>query len=116
MARVPFAFGLSLSGSRRAAGRSGRLMLTAGWAMWGSAGSRKLGRETTQFWVATLRFAMAALGLHLIGAAIWIGGLLALVAHLRGFPDDMRVAVTRFGAAALICVRAVGVSGVLEVR
>ena len=57
---------------------------------------------------------MAALGLHLVGAAIWIGGLLALVAHLRGFPDDMRVAVPRFSAAALVCVLAVGVSGVLE--
>lgn len=30
--------------------------------------------------------AMVALGLHLVGAAIWIGGLLTLVAHLRGFP------------------------------
>ncbi len=59
-------------------------------------------------------FAMAALGLHLVGAAIWIGGLLALVVHLRGFTDDMRVAITRFSAAALICVLVVGVSGVLE--
>jgi putative copper export protein len=58
--------------------------------------------------------AMAALGLHLVGAAIWIGGLLALVAHLRGFPDDVRVAVPRFSAAALVCALAVGVSGVLE--
>jgi putative copper resistance protein D len=30
--------------------------------------------------------AMVAPGLHLVGAAIWIGGLLTLVAHLRGFP------------------------------
>ena len=59
-------------------------------------------------------FAMAALGLHLVGAAIWIGGLLTLVAHLRGFTDDMCVAVPRFSAAALICVLAVGVSGILE--
>lgn len=59
--------------------------------------------------------AMVALGLHLVGAAIWIGGLLTLVAHLRGFPDDVRVAVPRFSAAALVCALAVGVSGVLAI-
>ncbi|HYN72865.1 MAG TPA: CopD family protein, partial [Nakamurella sp.] len=58
--------------------------------------------------------AMAALGLHLLGAAIWIGGLAALVAHLRKSPNDMRFAVTRFSVAAPVCVLAVGVSGVLE--
>lgn len=58
--------------------------------------------------------AMAALGLHLVGAAIWIGPLLAIVVHLRAFPDDVRVAVPRFSTAALVCVLAVGLSGVLE--
>src|SRR5664279_2446197 len=57
--------------------------------------------------------AMVALGLHLVGAAIWIGGLLTLVAHLRGFPDHVRVAVPRFSAAPLVCALAVGGSGVL---
>lgn len=58
--------------------------------------------------------AMVALGVHLVAAAIWVGGLLALVVHLRSFPDQLRTAVPRFSAIALLCVLAVGISGVLE--
>ncbi len=58
--------------------------------------------------------AMVSLGVHLVAAAVWMGGLLALVVHLRGFPDQLRLAVPRFSAIALCCVVAVGVSGVVE--
>ena len=58
--------------------------------------------------------AVVALGVHVAAAAAWVGGLLALVVHLRPFPQELRRAVPRFSAAALICVIAVGVSGVVE--
>ena len=58
--------------------------------------------------------AVVALGVHVAAAAAWVGGLLALVVHLRPFPEELRRAVPRFSAAALICVIAVGVSGVVE--
>ena len=58
--------------------------------------------------------AVIALGVHLAAAAIWVGGLLALVVHLRRFPDELRRAVPRFSAAALLCVIAVGLSGIVE--
>src|SRR6478609_4684952 len=47
-------------------------------------------------------------------ATLWVGGLLALVVHLRRFPDELRRAVPRFSAAALLCVIAVGLSGIVE--
>ncbi len=58
-------------------------------------------------------FATIALGVHIVAAAIWVGGLLALIVHLRPFPDQLSATVRRFSAAALICAAAVGVSGVL---
>lgn len=58
--------------------------------------------------------AVVALGVHILAAALWVGGLLALVVHLRRFPDQLRHAVPRFSIAALCCVVAVGVSGVVE--
>jgi putative copper resistance protein D len=58
--------------------------------------------------------AVVSLGVHLVAAAVWVGGLLALVVHLRGFPAQLRLAVPRFSAIALCCVVAVGISGVVE--
>jgi putative copper resistance protein D len=54
------------------------------------------------------------LAVHLAAAAIWVGGLLALVIHLRPFPEQLQGAVRRFSAAALLCVIAIGLSGVVE--
>jgi putative copper export protein len=54
-----------------------------------------------------------SLGIHIVAASIWIGGLLALVVHLRKFPEQLRRAIPRFSAAALVCVAAVGASGLL---
>ena len=58
--------------------------------------------------------AMFALGVHLAAMAIWVGGLLGLIVHLRGFRPELRSALPRFSSAALICVLAVGLSGVVE--
>ena len=58
--------------------------------------------------------AMLALAVHLAAAAAWVGGLLALVVHLRPFPDELRRALPRFSAAALMCLLAVGSSGIVE--
>ena len=58
--------------------------------------------------------AVGALGVHILAAALWIGGLLALVVHLRPFPEHLQRAVPRFSVAALCCAVAVGLSGVIE--
>jgi putative copper export protein len=58
--------------------------------------------------------AAVTLGVHVSAAALWVGGLLALIVHLRAYPDQLRRAVPRFSAVALGCVLAVGASGVLE--
>lgn len=58
--------------------------------------------------------AVVSLGVHLVAAAIWVGGLLALVVHMRGFPNELRLAVPRFSVVALGCVVAVGLSGAVE--
>ena len=57
--------------------------------------------------------ATVSLGVHIVAASVWVGGLLALIVHLRRFPDLLGRAVRRFSAAALVCVAAVGVSGLL---
>lgn len=54
------------------------------------------------------------LGTHIVAAAVWVGGLTALVVHLRHHPVQLRASLPRFSAAALICVVVIGISGVLE--
>ncbi len=58
--------------------------------------------------------AMTALGLHVVTAAVWVGGLLALVVHLRRYPVDLLRVLPGFSTAAGICLVAVGLSGVVE--
>jgi putative copper resistance protein D len=86
---------------------SGALMLAAAAALLPSALSGHAGHHSAAA-VATV-----ALGVHIVAASIWVGGLLGLIVHLRRYPDQLRQAVPRFSAAALICVAAVGTSGVL---
>jgi putative copper resistance protein D len=50
---------------------------------------------------------------HVVAATLWTGGLLALVVHVRAFPDVLPLAVTRFSRLALVCLVAVGVSGLV---
>ncbi len=54
-----------------------------------------------------------SLGIHIVAASIWIGGLLALIVHLRTFPDQLRRATPLFSAVALVCVAAIGASGLI---
>ncbi len=57
--------------------------------------------------------AVSSLMLHIAGAAVWVGGLLALLAYARDAPDLGR-AVHRFSALALCCFVAVAASGLLN--
>jgi putative copper resistance protein D len=63
---------------------------------------------------ASPTLAMSVLAVHIVAAALWAGGLLALIVHLRAYPAQLAAAVPRFSTAALLCVIAVGISGVLE--
>lgn len=59
--------------------------------------------------------AMAALGLHIISAAVWMGGLMALVAIRKTLKADRLVAVIkRFSTLALIFFTALTASGFLQ--
>ncbi len=57
--------------------------------------------------------AATVLGVHIVAASVWVGGLLALVIHLRSFPDQLRAALPRFSVAALMCVVVIGATGVV---
>ena len=57
--------------------------------------------------------AVVSLSLHLTGVALWVGGLVAIVVYLRGRTELLAVAVPRFSRLALVCVVAVGASGVV---
>jgi putative copper export protein/cytochrome c oxidase assembly factor CtaG len=50
---------------------------------------------------------------HVVAATLWTGGLLALVVHVRPFPDVLPLAVARFSRLALVCAVAVGASGLV---
>lgn len=49
--------------------------------------------------------------LHLVGASLWIGGLVALLAHARRRGADLALATTRFSALALVCWVIMAASG-----
>ena len=50
---------------------------------------------------------------HLVFMAIWIGGLMALVAHARRLGPDQEEAVRRYSKVALFSIIAVAVSGMI---
>jgi putative copper export protein len=54
-----------------------------------------------------------SLALHVVGAAVWVGGLAALVVHLRRADGVLAVALPRFSRLALGCYVLVGLSGVV---
>jgi putative copper resistance protein D len=60
--------------------------------------------------------AVASLLVHLVAAALWVGGLAALawVAAVAGSSDGLRLAVPRFSTLAACCFAAVAVSGVVN--
>ncbi|HET8594265.1 MAG TPA: cytochrome c oxidase assembly protein [Intrasporangium sp.] len=57
--------------------------------------------------------AVNAMGAHLVSAAVWVGGLLALVLLRRRVGRSLGVVVRRYSLVALWCFVALGVSGVM---
>ncbi|MFC6092081.1 cytochrome c oxidase assembly protein [Saccharothrix lopnurensis] len=51
---------------------------------------------------------------HLLAAALWVGGLIALLAHGRRGGDHLALATTRFSRLALVCWIVMAVSGVVN--
>jgi putative copper resistance protein D len=51
---------------------------------------------------------------HLVAAAVWVGGLIALLAHGRRRGSDLALATTRFSAIALVCWIVMAASGVVN--
>jgi len=53
---------------------------------------------------------------HLVGASLWVGGLVALMIFARRVPrgEALRVAATRFSAIALVCWLTMAASGVIN--
>lgn len=51
---------------------------------------------------------------HLIAAALWVGGLFALLAHGRRRGEHLTLAATRFSKLALACWLVMAVSGVIN--
>lgn len=56
---------------------------------------------------------VGALAIHIVAAALWIGGLLAIVMYLRHEPDRLVAVLPRFSTIALLCAASVAVSGVI---
>ena len=59
--------------------------------------------------------AITAFGLHIVFAALWLGGLIALVllgARTRG--EGLRALVTRYSSIALLCYAVVALTGVVS--
>ncbi|SMC72473.1 bifunctional copper resistance protein CopD/cytochrome c oxidase assembly protein [Kibdelosporangium aridum] len=57
-------------------------------------------------------WATASLLIHLVAAALWVGGLIAVVAYCKG--EHLTTAVTRFSTLALWCWIALAASGVIN--
>jgi hypothetical protein len=55
-----------------------------------------------------------SLAVHLVGIGVWVGGLVAVVLYAAQRPADASVALRRFSTLALVCVIAVGESGLLN--
>ncbi|GLZ37775.1 copper resistance protein D [Actinokineospora sp. NBRC 105648] len=51
---------------------------------------------------------------HLLAAALWVGGLVALLAHGRRRAENLGIAATRFSRVALVCWIVMAVSGVVN--
>lgn len=60
-----------------------------------------------------ITLATVALGVHVVAASVWVGGLLAIIVHLRRSPVGLARVLPWFSAIALGCVVAVGLTGVV---
>ena len=92
----------------------GMVALTAGIAMIGLVPLAQQGHAAG---TASHDSAVTALGLHLVGAALWVGGLL-MVVLLRNVltGDRLPVVVARYSSIALGCFVLVAVSGVASAQ
>ncbi|MEO7070131.1 MAG: CopD family protein, partial [Nostocoides sp.] len=58
--------------------------------------------------------AVNALGVHLLGTGIWVGGLIGLVALRPALGVDLGASVARYSTVALCCFVAVALSGIQQ--
>jgi putative copper resistance protein D len=58
--------------------------------------------------------AISSLLYHLVAAALWVGGLIALLAHLNRRGDHAGLATQRFSRLALVCWIVMATSGVIN--
>jgi cytochrome c oxidase assembly factor CtaG/putative copper export protein len=58
--------------------------------------------------------AVTSLVVHVVAAALWVGGLLGLVLHLRRAPAQLARAMPVFSGLALVCFVLVGLSGMVN--
>ncbi|HEX6473053.1 MAG TPA: CopD family protein [Streptosporangiaceae bacterium] len=54
-----------------------------------------------------------SIGLHVIAMSLWVGGLAALLMHVRSEPAQLAVTVPRFSIIALACYSAVAATGII---
>jgi cytochrome c oxidase assembly factor CtaG/putative copper export protein len=59
-------------------------------------------------------FAIDSLLYHVIAAALWVGGLIALLTHLTRHSDHAGLATARFSRLALVCWLVMAISGVIN--
>lgn len=59
--------------------------------------------------------ATSGLAMHVIGVALWVGGLIAVVAHALRGGERLDLAAERFSRMALWCFAVVGLSGLFSV-
>jgi putative copper resistance protein D len=52
--------------------------------------------------------------LHLVAACLWVGGLVALLAHARRRGEQLAVSTVRFSSVAFVCWLVMAVSGVVN--
>jgi putative copper resistance protein D len=50
---------------------------------------------------------------HVMAVSLWVGGLAALLLHVRGKPELLAVAVPRFSTIALVCYVTIAATGVI---
>lgn len=58
--------------------------------------------------------ATSSLALHILASSVWVGGLVALLAHARWQPSGLPLAARRFSRLALVCFGAVAGTGALN--
>lgn len=58
--------------------------------------------------------ATIALGLHIVGASLWVGGLVAVAVQIGGRGSDPALVLRRFSLVAVICVVVIAETGLLN--